>query len=123
LAASLLRPFPARSLTSTPTGVSPACEHDERGLSRPERPSVRLPPDLATDPEVGRRGARVVGDLAGAGSDAAAGDELGLRLHPALTDRDLRRADAAAGAVGEEALDPAVLERVEGDRGEAAAGR
>ena len=33
----------------------------------------------------------------------------------------LRRADAAAGEVGEEALHPAVLERVEGDRRQAAA--
>ena len=67
--------------------------------------------------------ARVVGDLAGARGDAAPGDQLGLGLEAAAADRELGRADAAAGAVGEEALDPAVLERVERDRGEAAAGR
>ena len=58
----------------------------------------------------------------GVGRDGAAEDGLGLGRAPAAADRQVGRADAAARAVGEEALDAPVLERVEGDRGEPAAG-
>ena len=44
-----------------------------------------------------------------------------LRLATAAADGQVGRADAAAGALGEEALDAPVLERVEGDAGEHAA--
>src|SRR6188472_4768359 len=67
--------------------------------------------------------ARVGRDLLGAGSNGAAGQQLGFRLAAADTDRQLRRANATASALGEEALGAAVLERVESDRGEAAAER
>ena len=66
--------------------------------------------------------ARVLGDLAGRGRDGAAEDALGLGRAPAAADGQVGRADAAARAVGEEALDAAVLERVEGDRGQPALG-
>ena len=59
--------------------------------------------------------------LAGAGRDGAAEDQLGLRRPAAAADGQVRRADAAARAVGEEALHAPVLERVERDRGEAPA--
>src|SRR5437867_3185271 len=55
--------------------------------------------------------------------DPAAHDQLGLGLVAADADRQLWRADAALGAVGEEALDAPVLERVERDRREAPARR
>src|SRR5439155_27169587 len=66
--------------------------------------------------------ARVPGELAGRRGDRAAEDRLGLGCAPARANRQVGRADAAAGALGEEALDAPVLERVEGDGGEAAAG-
>ena len=59
----------------------------------------------------------------GVGDDRAAADQLGLGLAAADADRQVGRADAAARAVGEEALDAPVLERVEGDGGQPAAGR
>ena len=68
-----------------------------------------------------RLGARVARHLAGARAHRAAGDQLRLGLAPAHADGQVRRADAAAGAVDEEALHHPVLERVEGDRGHAAA--
>ena len=68
-------------------------------------------------------GARVALELLGARRDRALGEQLGLGLATADADGKLGRADAAAGAVGEEALDAAVLQRVEGDRAEAAADR
>ena len=58
----------------------------------------------------------------GVGADRAARDQLGLGLAAADADREVRRADAPARALGEEALHAPVLERVEGDRGEPAAG-
>ena len=50
------------------------------------------------------------------GEIAAPGQQLGLGLVAADADRQLRRADAAAGALGEEPLQRPVLERVEADR-------
>ena len=66
--------------------------------------------------------AGVLGDLAGRGRHRAPGDQLGLGLTPADADRKVGRAGAAAGAIGHELLDAAVLQRVEGDGGQAAAG-
>src|SRR5262245_33280003 len=68
-----------------------------------------------------RAGTRISLALLASGRDGALGDQLGLRLAPADADRQLRWADAAASAVGEEALDTAVLQRVEGDRAEPSA--
>ena len=48
-------------------------------------------------------------------------EQLRLGLVAAQADRELGRADATAREVGEEALHPAVLERVEGDRRQPAA--
>src|SRR5215208_2711726 len=64
----------------------------------------------------------VGGDLAGRGHDGAPEDRLRLGRAAAAADRQVGRADAALGPVGQEALDAPVLERVEGDGGEAAAG-
>ena len=68
-----------------------------------------------------RAGARVALELLGAWGDRALGEQLGLGLAAADADRELGRADAAPGAVGQVALDAPVLERVEGDRAEAPA--
>ena len=57
----------------------------------------------------------------GVGRDRAAEHELGLRRAAAAAHGQVGRADAAARAVGEEALHAPVLERVERDRGEPAA--
>ena len=93
-----------------------------RGRAR-ERASCAhlLVGELAGGAQAGRLRARVVGDLARRRRDRAAEHELGLRRPAAAADGQVGRADAAARAVGEEALDAAVLERVERDRGEPAA--
>ena len=57
----------------------------------------------------------------GVGHHGAAGQQLGLGRPPARADGKVGRADAAPRALGQEALDPAVLERVERDRGDAPA--
>src|SRR3954447_23177943 len=77
--------------------------------------------ELPCGPQASRLRTGIGRDLARRGDDRTAVDELGLRRVAAHADGELGRADAAAGAVGEEALDAAVLERVEGERGEAAA--
>jgi hypothetical protein len=70
----------------------------------------RVLQELAGDAQARRRGAGVGGDLARGGDDGSAGDELGERLAAAGADGQVRRADAAARAVGEEALHAPVLE-------------
>src|SRR5215213_2052102 len=86
---------------------------------RPSEPSGGLP-ELASGAQAARLGARVVGDLAGARHDRAPGDQLGLGLAPAYAHGEIGRADTAARPLREEALHAPVLERVEGDRREAA---
>ena len=82
---------------------------------------LALLPELAGGPEASRLRTGVGRDLARRGHDRAAVHELGLGRVAAHADGQVGRADAAAGALGEEALDAPVLERVEGERGEAAA--
>ena len=60
-------------------------------------------------------------DLLGGRGERPPGERLRLGLAPAPADRKLRRADAASGAIGEEALHAAVLERMERDRRQAPA--
>src|SRR5690348_2322512 len=78
--------------------------------------------ELARGPKVSRLRSGVLGHLSGAWRDGAAGQQFSLGLVPADADRDLRRADTPARASREKALDAAILERVERDRGEAAVG-
>src|SRR3954451_18852544 len=77
--------------------------------------------ELPCGPQSSRLRTGIGRDLARRGDDRAAVDELGLRRVAAHADGQLGRADAPARAVGEEALDAAILERVEGERGEPAA--
>ena len=77
-----------------------------------------LLPELAGGPEASRLRSGVGRDLARRGHDRAAVHELRLRRVAADADGQVGRADAAAGLLGEEALDAPVLERVEGQRGE-----
>ena len=107
-----------------PAGLAPRRRRGAAGSGacRCRPPSVLLLlADLERGPQVRRAGARVPLELLGPRRDSALGEQLGLGLAPADADRKLRRADAAAGPVGEEALDAPVLERVEGDRAEAPA--
>src|SRR5688572_5991088 len=76
--------------------------------------------ELAGGAQARGPGARVRRHLARTGGDGAAEDQLGLRRAAAAADGQVGRADAAAGAVGEEALDAPVLQRVEGDGRQAA---
>src|SRR4051794_19083018 len=73
-------------------------------------------------PQAGAPGAGGGGDLRRARGQRWPGDEPQPRVLAADADRDLRRADAAAPLVGEEALDDPVLERVVAQDDEAAAG-
>src|SRR5262249_35676064 len=122
-------PVPARRWLAASALREPAC-----GAAFAVEPvaqrarSSRLPPpsvldltDLERGAEVRRARTRVALELLGPGRDGALGDQLGLGLAATDADGQLRRADAAAGPVGEEALDAPVLERVEGDRAQPAA--
>src|SRR5918998_4207748 len=80
-----------------------------------------LLPELAGGPEAGRLRPGVRRDLARGGHDRAAVHELRLGRVAAHAHGQVGRADAAARLVGEEALDATVLERVERERGDAAA--
>src|SRR3954447_11887962 len=71
--------------------------------------------ELPCGPEASRLRTGIGRDLAGRGDDRATMDELGLRRVATHADRQLGRADAPAGAVGEEALHAPVLERMEGE--------
>src|ERR671917_232553 len=115
---STAREIPELSLSSEtcmvtiPSSASPSIQIHRRERSR--RSTTRWSGSARTrrkTPVPTRRGAVVAG-LAGGG--------LGLRRAPAAADRKIGRADAAAGAVGEEALHAPVLERVERDRREPA---
>ena len=79
--------------------------------------------ELASGPQVSGLRSWVGGDLAGGRRDRAARQQLGLGVVTADAHREIRRADAAARAAGEEPLDAPVLERVEGDRRKPAARR
>src|SRR5262249_50291335 len=78
---------------------------------------------LARTTEVRGLRTRVVGDLARGRRDRAARQQLALGRAAADADGQVGRADAASRALGEEALDAPVLERVERDRAQDAAGR
>ena len=80
-------------------------------FSAPGRRSLpRRPGKLQRRAQAPRLGARVAGHLAGARAHRAAVDQLRLGLAPASADGQVRRADAAPGAVDEEALHHPVLE-------------
>ena len=104
-----------------PRSGSAARRRARRGAAAARAIRRSPPSELACGAQAARLGARVVCDLAGRRHDGAAGDQLGLGLAPAHADREVGRADAAARALGEEALHAPVLERVEGDRREPAA--
>ena len=106
----------ARGATRVRRGVRAGVRRRAAGISAGSSLSLRAARRRA-DFERG-----LCGDLARRRDDRAAEHELGLGRAPAPADRQVGRADAAARAVGEEALDAPVLERVEGDRGEPAAG-
>ena len=115
---------PGRRYAAAGARARAGCGCERRGaLERWRRPSDGTPGgELAGGAQACGLRARVLGDLAGRGRDGAAEDGLGLGRAPAAADGQVGRADAAARAVGEEALDAAVLERVEGDRRQPALG-
>ena len=80
-----------------------------------------LLPELACGPQASRLRSGVGRDLARGGHDRASVHELRLRRVAAHADRQVGRAEAAARLLGEEALDAPVLERMERERGDAAA--
>ena len=99
-------------------GRSPRCEPPGSALraSCPRRPPAcgrhaGAPTSIADWPRSHRRRRH-----------GAPRQQLRLGMVPAYADRQLGRAHAAAGTLGEESLDAPVLERVERDRREPAAG-
>src|SRR5690349_24910029 len=119
----------SRNVSSRRPGAG-AASFWEPGVLRARRVRLQLPSarllalaDLERSAQMRRRRAGISLELLRPGSDGALREQLCLGFPPAHADRDLGRADTAAGAVGEEALDAPVLQRVEGDRAEAATDR
>src|SRR3954452_20109550 len=87
-----------------------------------EAMALLLAPGLDRGAQPRRRGARVRRQLCRRRLDRPARERPQLRLVPADADREVGRAGTALLARAQEALHDPVLERVEADHGEAAAG-